>query len=60
MILGDMQYDIKGQKRMFIGKTEINVINFWGTKKTIEYKEIEKIVNCYARVLFLVLCFYFT
>ncbi|WP_320976953.1 restriction endonuclease [Enterocloster asparagiformis] len=41
---------IKGTKKeLFIGKTEINVINFWGTKKTIEYKEIEKIDYCYAR-----------
>ena len=38
---------IKGTKKeLFIGKTEINVINFWGTKKTIEYKEIEKIDYC--------------
>ena len=35
---------IKGKrKELYIGKTECNIITFWGNKITIEYEDLKRI-----------------
>lgn len=41
---GDSELSIKGtRKELYIGKTECNIITFWGNKITIEYEDLKRI-----------------
>lgn len=39
---------IKGKgKELYVGKTECNIITFWGNKSTIAYEDLKRIDYCY-------------
>lgn len=44
-----MTMSIKGTtKELFIGKEEINIFNFFGSKTTLQYSNMKKIEYCFA------------